>query len=431
MEKSNQLQGKSKALLSFLTCTLSSDSPISKLRGLDHILQEIWELASDDWLDLHIERFPTRIIDKSFTGITRLDGIWPRDSGNWFRQYPTSRRNCAGCPAAIFRSGLTFPFPTGIYVNMMPICLSMVGDSTFLPKSLKGYEDIVKACLRHANYESQDVAYLTIDERITEANQSQRRPGLHVESPGVMPFVEEQENLLTSISLDSDTDVKYFQLPSGRYVPGAEHHWGRGLMMRDEYTEGGIFLASNVSDTTAVWNCHINNEDGRMIGPHGDIERLRYLLGKPSYLLKAGELLWMTDRTPHESLPVQPVRGADGSMVVPHRQYFRLVVGEVSAWFADHSTPSELGVVPPESVRIIYGDKFELYRGVSAAWSYDTKKQIEKAYALRELRLLMCRMGLGYLYEGMKRMGYKSLGSVTCLSYDILCNGWFATTTNN
>ena len=97
--------------------------------------------------------------------------------------------------------------------------------------------------------------------------------------------------------------------------------------MRNERVEGGIFMASNVANTTAVWNCQIRDEDGDFIGPHGDIERFRGLLGPCARTLDAGELVWMTDRTPHESLPV-PVQ-ADGSPA--RRQYFRLVIGSVTA----------------------------------------------------------------------------------------------------
>jgi len=83
----------------------------------------------------------------------------------------------------------------------------------------------------------------------------------------------------------------------GVWIPGAEHHWGGGIMMREETTDGGIFMASNVTNSTAVYNCYLRDEEGDIIGPHGDIERLRYLIEPEKRLLKAGELLWMTDKT--------------------------------------------------------------------------------------------------------------------------------------
>jgi hypothetical protein len=41
-----------------------------------------------------------------------------------------------------------------------------------------------------------------------------------------------------------------------------------------------------------------------------------------------------------------------------HRQFFRLVTKGVNVWYAKHSTRNPLGIVPPESVRIIEADKF-------------------------------------------------------------------------
>jgi len=76
---------------------------------------------------------------------------------------------------------------------------------------------------------------------------------------------------------------------------------------------------------------------------------MRRALG-PGRMLRAGEMVWMTDHTPHESLPLPP-----GSF----RQYFRLVTSEIGVWFADHSTPNPTGTVPPPGVEIIKGNKFQ------------------------------------------------------------------------
>ena len=64
-----------------------------------------------------------------------------------------------------------------------------------------------------------------------------------------------------------------------------------------------------------------------------------------------GEMVWMTDSTPHESLPLK--KGT-------YRQYFRLVTSQVSVWYADHSTPNPLGITPPHHVTIVHGNKFGL-----------------------------------------------------------------------
>jgi hypothetical protein len=238
-------------------------------------------------------------------------------------------------------------------------------------------------------------AYLTIDERPVEEGISQRRPGLHVESPGVLPVLK------SGVSLE-DASYRVAQ-PGGRYVTAVEHPWGMGMMMRQERVMGGVFMASNVANTTAVWNCHINNAEGGMVGPHGDIEHLRPLLGPCARTLEAGELVWMTDRTPHESLPVPA--GA-------RRQYFRLVVGTVSAWFVDHSTPNPLGCLPHPSTRIVGGDKFQLYASVKRGAHWHCGSAAQLAAAAREFRavqVLIYRYGLGHLVRRFHEYGIVSL----------------------
>lgn len=87
---------------------------------------------------------------------------------------------------------------------------------------------------------------------------------------------------------------------------------------------------------------------GGVIGRHGNVEHLRALLG-PGYRLGAGELVWLTDATPHESLPLP--KGTP-------RAFFRLVTHALGAWYEEHSTPNPLGVLPGPSVRIVKGSKF-------------------------------------------------------------------------
>ncbi|KAI9359315.1 hypothetical protein DFJ73DRAFT_123421 [Zopfochytrium polystomum] len=70
----------------------------------------------------------------------------------------------------------------------------------------------------------------------------------------------------------------------------------------------------------------------------------------PGKLVEANSMIWMTDRTPHESVPIE-VPGA-------FRQYFRLVTSQVSVWYEEHSTKNELGIVPPKKVVIVKGNKF-------------------------------------------------------------------------
>jgi len=126
--------------------------------------------------------------------------------------------------------------------------------------------------------------------------------------------------------------------------------------------------------------------------------------------LEANELIWMTDRTPHESLPIPTAAAAAGT----RRQYFRLVVGQVSAWFADHSTPNPSGFLPP-GVRVVRGDKFTLYPTVSRTWNAGTAKEIARAYAFQEVRLLLVEHSLGHLVQRMFDYGARSLSACVLL----------------
>ncbi|RHZ15406.1 hypothetical protein DYB31_014064 [Aphanomyces astaci] len=104
-----------------------------------------------------------------------------------------------------------------------------------------------------------------------------------------------------------------------------------------------------------IVGCLAKNSSGEhgkvgVVGALGDVEHLRSSLAKNyirPLLLQANELIWMTDRTPHESLPLP---------VTTFRQYFRLVTSGVSHWYADHSTPNPLGIQP--TAKIVFGNKF-------------------------------------------------------------------------
>ena len=117
--------------------------------------------------------------------------------------------------------------------------------------------------------------------------------------------------------------------------------------------DGGIFMMSDVSGTCKAYNAKV---EPHAIGHLGDVEHLRAHLdakedakGDPLYgpiEFEKNTLYWMTDRTPHESLPV-----ADKTF----RRYFRLVTGKVSVWYEKHSTANPL--VEPDA-EILTEDKF-------------------------------------------------------------------------
>ena len=113
-------------------------------------------------------------------------------------------------------------------------------------------------------------------------------------------------------------------------------------------------MVSNVANSTAVWNVELPREAGGASRLGGDCEHLRDELGAAHYL-RAGELIWMTDATPHESVPL-PAGTA--------RSYFRLVTADVGVWWARHSTPNPLGTTPECPIR--EDDKFEAQLDVMA-----------------------------------------------------------------
>ena len=140
-------------------------------------------------------------------------------------------------------------------------------------------------------------------------------------------------------------------------------------------------MASNVADSISVYDAQIcltqyplptsqsydfppgvadndqKYEPGTVVtnvNAHGDIEHLRETLaGRETHLLPDA-IYWMTDRTPHESLPLQA-----GTL----RQYFRLVTSKVSLWYAEHSTANPR-VPLPQGVTLIEGNKFSAYHTV-------------------------------------------------------------------
>jgi hypothetical protein len=135
-----------------------------------------------------------------------------------------------------------------------------------------------------------------------------------------------------------------------------------------------------------VWDAEIKVED---IGVLGDCEAHRERLGR-GRTMGAHELWWMTDRTPHESLPLPAgtyrqlraailldlyfwfvifvylplvqvmtlcVSSPEHYCTFRACRYFRLVTNSVSAWYSRHSTPNPLGIQPDCPILDI--DKFE------------------------------------------------------------------------
>jgi hypothetical protein len=189
-------------------------------------------------------------------------------------------------------SRVLFPRRSDIRVNMMPI---IFGDSASIPEHLHGYLPMISRC----GLPPGKLAYLTVHESMVSAGESQRRQGVHTEGT-------------------------------------AGNSWGGG-----SWGASGVYMAST-DGSCRVWNSvssagEVDEHGGLLAPPSGD-----------SQTMLPSTLYWMTDRTPHESLPVSSSR---------YRQFFRLVSDEVSVWWAQHSTANPLGVQP--GCRVLTHSKFE------------------------------------------------------------------------
>ena len=162
---------------------------------------------------------------------------------------------------------------------------------------------------------------MTIHESVSEDGTPQRRGGIHTDG-----FCSNRGNCLE--------DPWW-------------HPWGGG---RPGEFSGGIYSASNVSNSVCFWDVFVQpgTSSGFSQG-NGDCEYLRSELGRfPCVKPLAGELYWFTDATPHESLPL---------LAGTRRQYFRLVTSDVAVWWEQHSTPNELGIQP--NATILTHSKFD------------------------------------------------------------------------
>lgn len=296
---------------SFLLGTMRDESALSKLRGNRDLLEELIKTIEKPLYD---EFYRNHINTKEVPYM-----IWPRETLHSY----------LGLSEKQMTQNIVFPRPTNININMMPIHLGFRLLET-LPDYCQEYgKQIIKShvlCQPWLNTNDGPrllTAYLTIQEGLVPVGKSQRRPGLHIERPGVIKNGGVWHNNGTI----SHTHIS----------------WGLGRWNEYGLPENGIFMASTVDNSCAIWDGLIDNPE-EVTDKHGGIEHMRHLLGKPR-MLKANEMCWFTDRTPHESLPIQAPENNPNATHV-YRQFFRLVVGPISVWYSKHNTPNPLGVQP-------------------------------------------------------------------------------------
>ena len=181
---------------------------------------------------------------------------------------------------------ILFPPPKNIKINMMPYVFGGYKFESYkLPSYLKPYFNMIKLC--HCSEEDLNkIFYLTIDEGLVKAGQSQRRPGIHTDNSG--PLKLKNSNLSYSVCKGEGAGKKcYF-------------YWSDGVLMTDEIS-GGIFIASNVPNSCRLWNCKIEKDlvnGSEIIGENGDCEHIKeFLPSDKEVVLEKKKLYWITDRT--------------------------------------------------------------------------------------------------------------------------------------
>ena len=358
---------------------------LSQLNGLPHVVRDIWN---------RVVRYWKRSIkhDKAWK-------VCSAPGGNVYLEKLSGME-------------ITFPKPKNIYINMMPFVMGATFEECKLPVYLKPYWDaILGKSFSRVNVmperEIGKIGYLTIHESFVDANMSQRRGGLHTDCPGKLMIVpnesgeyicvgrvtkEEEENVCDEID---KLGRGYLRECMQNYT----HQWGMMLMVLKRPVKeraGGIYMASNVPNSCAAWNCEIQaDENGNeIIGHLGDVEHVRDVLPGEREVLEPNRLYWLSDRTPHESLPLK-----EGT----YRQYFRLVTSEVSLWFEEHSTKNPHGVVPDPSItKIVKGSKFvdnlALLLDMDPGTGHPGKSDDKKRY---ELKLIF--LSLGCLFKDLRR----------------------------
>ena len=311
------------------------ESYLHALLGKPHIVQMIWLMIQHNWKN-YIKQ-PMKSFEASYNSNGEIE---------FFRRYWK----------------VSFPKPTnGININMMPFIASKNFNDTKLPGSLKCYASMIEAVMTIAygynnvnqSKEEGKIYFLTIQESWVDAKTSQRRPGLHTDNPGPVT-IKKCFSEANSASKHS-TYVASNNEGSGSYANiRCEHFWGNGMMINVPNPIGGIYMSSNVEHSCKVWNCKVEadkDSGDEAISNFGDIEHLRrFLLDEDADILEANRLYWITDRTPHESVPLEKGQ---------FRQFFRIVTSQVSLWFVDDNTENPNGVKPdPNITKIVKGSKF-------------------------------------------------------------------------
>lgn len=181
-----------------------------------------------------------------------------------------------------------------ININMMPF---VIGDMTSIPKEYNHYINLINKCMIDESRFG-EIGYLSIKESYVKINGVQKRAGIHIE--------RRNNNVNNKYILNLYDKPKY-----------------------------GIFMASNISNSCRIWDIEITESQRSQ-----QLQKLQNLIKNPQcaqYEPKENELIWMTDRTPHMSLPLKQYA---------FRQWFRLIIDPIETWSSECDTINNLGIQP-------------------------------------------------------------------------------------
>ena len=247
-----------------LTGVYDPGSPLSNLRGCPHIVRAIWNEVKAYWESLI--QFPNdqEDSDVDYRCIVDLYDGYSVVSKTFFTPiYGLDDLDAIQ---------ISFPEPSGININMMPFIVGETFESCKLPDYVEPYWKMIQCCLKPEIYKGKwhawprkfhpsdigKVYYLTIQESFVEPGTSQRRPGLHVDSPG-------------KVELKNATAEDNVERGKGTAQGYGGHYWGMGCAhiidsnfeWNDEQclvVKDGIYLASSVKASCRVWNCQVAPE---------------------------------------------------------------------------------------------------------------------------------------------------------------------------
>merc|ERR1712190_705479 len=110
---------------------------------------------------------------------------------------------------------------------------------TKLPEYLRDYHKMFIKTILYGNVnEINKIGFLTIQESFVEKGNTQRRPGLHVECPGLVNIAKGAGDVI-------EPEQRVFT-------------WGLGsYSVQENRFRGGIYMASNVAQSCRLWNCRV------------------------------------------------------------------------------------------------------------------------------------------------------------------------------